>query len=806
MAEENKGTQIQDTLNEISIKDIYYIVLANWKWFALSATVALIFGVFYLLSTPNVYTRNAQVVIKNDKQGASAAIGSEFSNMGFLQGQSSVNNEIHAFQSKDYIRDAVERLALDVTYTMDGMFHPIDLYGKTLPLRASFEDLTANDAASFDITVEKDGKTITLTNFVLNNDKFKKSENIVGKLNDTIATPVGALVITPMVRTYENIKFPLHIRKNTLNGATSKFMSELSTSLLDKQADIITLTVNDISIQRGDDLLNALIEVYNEHWIDDKNQVARSTSNFIDERLAVIERELSNVDVDISSFKSANMLPDVNAAANLYMNQSSAISQQILDLNNQMTMARYIREYLTDDSKKSELIPSNTGLSSGVESQINEYNETMLQRIKLVSHSSSKNSLVVSMDRSLENIRQAIIASIDNLIHSLNTQISNLQQNERKMNTRIADNPNQARRLLSVERQQTVKEALYLFLLQKREENELSQAFTAYNTRILQAPTGTGHPTSPKRSMVLMVALIMGLAVPAGIIFIKEAMNTTVRGRKDLERLTIPFIGEIPFHGIEPNKINIKKKMKKASKTDEKYRIVVAPGKRDISNEAFRVLRTNIEFLANPDGCTTFQYTSFNAGSGKSYICMNLGICLALKEKKVLLIDGDLRHASLSAYMGSPKQGLSTYLNGQATNIDELIVKYNDTTLDVLPVGKIPPNPTELVGNGKLQTLINNLKSKYEYIIIDCPPVDIVADTQIIAKMVDRTLFVVRTGLMERSMIGEIQSISDTGRFNNMSLILNGTGYEKGKYYYHHGHGYGYGYGYGYSHNYYTES
>ena len=473
------------------------------------------------------------------------------------------------------------------------------------------------------------------------------------------------------------------------------------------------------------------------------------------------------------------------------MTQSSQTNAQILALNNQLYMTRYIRDYLANESNKTQLLPANSGIeSANIESQILEYNNKLLQRNSLAANSSEKNPLVVDMDQALTSMREAIVTSIDNQLITLNTQLESLQRTEQQTTSRIADNPTQAKYLLSVERQQKVKEALYLFLLQKREENELSQAFTAYNTRIITPPSGKMLPTSPVRRNILLVAIALGLLIPIVVIFVLENMNTTIRGRKDLENVTVPFIGEIPL-------CIGKKKGVLGKKPQEVKAVVVKDGKRDIINEAFRVLRTNLEFMTGPDKrSNVIVVTSFNPGSGKSFLTMNMAVSLAIKGKKVLVIDGDMRHASSSAYINSPETGLSNYLSGHVGQLENIIVTdAKHEYLDILPVGTIPPNPTELLFGERLKQLINTVREKYDYVLIDCPPIELVADTQIIEKFADRTVFVLRAGLLERDMLAELENIYGEKKYKNMCIILNGTVGNGRRYGYHYGYGYGYHYG-----------
>ena len=777
----------------LRIQDLLYLCLARWKWFVLSLMVTIGVATVYLLRTPAVYTRTASVLIKEDSKGKSVSSDLEsFSEFGLFQSGTNVNNELITFQSPALMTEVVKRLRLDMNYFVPGKFHRQVAYGLTLPVDVTINDLPENESAGFTLKIQPDG-TLYLSDFIRNGTDLDEKD-VKGSLLDSITTPLGKIIIHTTPNYVKGEAYTLYVGKSSLYNAVNSCSSNLSVSLNSEKASVIDLSFKDNSTQRAEDVLSMLISVYNENWVKDKNQIAVSTSMFINERLGVIERELGNVDEDISSYKSEHLLPDVQAASSMYMAQSSAANAQILSLNNQLYMTRYIRNYLANDANRTQLLPANSGIeSANIESQIAEYNKQLLQRNSLVANSSTENPLVVDMDQALASMRGAIIRSIDNQIVTLNSQIKSLRQTEQQTTSRIAANPTQAKYLLSVERQQKVKEALYLFLLQKREENELSQTFTAYNTRIVTPPHGSMLPTSPVHKNIFMVAFALGLLIPIVIIFMRENMNTRVRGRKDLENLTIPFIGEIPL-------FTRKKKGILGKKPQEVKAVIVKEGNRDIINEAFRVLRTNLEFMTGKDKTSNvIIMTSFNPGSGKSFLTMNIAVSLAIKGKKVLVIDGDLRHASASSYIDSPDKGLSDYLGGRIDNLDEIIVPDpKHKSMDILPVGTIPPNPTELLFDERLKQTIDTVREQYDYVLIDCPPVELVADTQIIEKLADRTIFVVRAGLLERSMLSELEKIYDEKKYKNMSLILNGTEGSGGRYGYCYGYRYGYGSGYHY--------
>lgn len=783
----------------VRIQDLYYLCLARWKWFVLSLVVCLGIAAIYLLKTPPVYTRTASLLIKEESKGQSLSgdVGASFSDLGLFQSNTNVNNEVISLQSPAVMYDVVKRLHLDVDYRTEGIFYPQVRYGQNLPLTVTFAGLADNETAALTVQpVRPQG--VKLTSFVHNGEEVEGE--VVGALNDTLITPVGKVVIRPAAAygAWQKNMEPLSVSRSPLSSIVGRYSSCLSVALQSEKTTIVDLTFRDVCIQRAEEILNTLIAVYNENWIKDKNQIAVSTSMFINDRLGVIEGELGHVDENISTFKSENLLPDVQAASQLYMTESSQAKSQILTLSTQLSMARYIRNYLTAASSRNQLLPANSGLeSANIESQIAEYNNLQLQRNNLVANSSERNPLVVDMDESLRAMRQSIVSSVDNLITTLNTQIHSLEKSNQQATEHIAANPSQAKYLLSVERQQKVKEALYLFLLQKREENELSQAFTAYNTRIITPPTGSMIPTAPVKKNILLMGFALGLLIPVVIVFLQESMNTKIRGRKDLENLSIPFVGEIPLYGRVRRSGLFRKKVIPSTET----KIVVQEGSRDVVNEAFRVLRTNLEFVSSDDGkAQVILMTSFNPGSGKTFLTVNIAATLALKGKRVLVIDGDLRRGSTSVYVGSPHSGLSNYLAGKIQRIEDVIVPASAAVrFDVLPIGTIPPNPTELLSGERLQALLAELRTRYDYVFIDCPPIELVADTHIIEKYADRTIFVVRAGLLERSMLPELENLYTEQKFKNMAVLLNGT---EGGGSYRYGYRYGYHYGYGSGYHY----
>lgn len=772
----------------IRIQDLWSMFVPKWYWFAISLFITLTIAVLYLLSTPPIYTRTAAILVKdNSKSSSSTSAMNDFSDLGIFKSNTNINNELLTLKSPTLMTEVVNRLGLNETFTIRKGLKNVDLY-KVSPVTITFCDKTE---VPLSFTIKFSSKeAFAISELEISGEDI--GETLSAQMGDSIQTSAGIMIVSPTQEfTDAFIGTSIRYVRGSVRTAVDTYSNALVAELGNEDATIINLSINDTSIRKAEDILNTLIEVYNENWIRDKNQIAVSTSQFISDRLGVIESELGHVDENISSYKSEHLLPDVQAASSLYMAQSAENNKELSTLNNQLSTAQYIRREL-NTKQLDQTLPANSGIvSANIETQISEYNNLVLDRNRLIANSSEKNPLVKNMASSLQSMQRTIIQSVDNLIVSLNTQIRSLRRQEEATTNRLASNPNQAKYLLSVERQQKVKEELYLYLLQKREENELSQAFTAYNTRLITAPRGSMFPTAPRKMNILLVAFAVGLLVPAVGIFMKENMNTKVRGRKDLENLSIPFIGEIPqYSGTKKKWWEFKHRKRQDMKT-----IVVNEGNRNIINEAFRVLRSNMDFMASKDNNQhVFVLTSFNPGSGKSFLAINIAISFAIKKKKILVIDGDLRHRTVSSYVDSPNKGLSDYLNNQIEDWKEIIVSYKGyTNLHILPIGTIPPNPTELLEDSKLSMLIEALRPEYDYIFIDCPPVDIVADAQIIEKWADRTIFVVRSGLLDRSMLSELENMYTGKRFKNLSMILNGTESTGGRY------GYRYGYHYGYA-------
>ena len=778
----------------INITEILYACLSRWYWFLISLTIALSIATYKIATTHPTYTRYCEVLIKSKTKNQSLDEQmANFANMG-IRSTTNAYNEIYTFRSSDILTKVAERLNLKMQYMGKGLFHPHVLYGENLPITIEFYDIDEESRASATIDVTPQG-TFKLYNFVGENGNIE-SEPINGEMVDGIAlaeTVLGKVIIRK--NSYINGNYTIKATQIGLHAAIGLVSSRLSFSL-NGESEIITISAHDQSIDRADDILSTLIAVYNEKWIEDKNKAAEGTLQFIEDRLSYISEELDDVDNDISSYKSRNLLPNIGATASMHINKNRSNINELQRLNIDLQSMKEVQSKLLASSAN-QMLPLGVSLSNNaINNQITNYNQSLIERNELAQKSSENNPVIKQLDLDLAAKREAIIAAVKTTIKKTETEIEALERDTKKTIQEISKNPEQTKYLASAEREQSVKEKLYLFLLQKREENQLSQAFTAYKTRVITPPTGSVSPTAPVKNSIFMTAFIIGLAIPGAFILLREVSNTKIRGRKDIEGISAPIIGEIP-QLVTPKKRGIIARNKKNE--GEKISVVVQDGNRNIINEAFRVLRTNIEFLTRDKEHSIIIGTSFNPGSGKTFCIINSAISLAIKGDRIIVIDGDMRHASLSKYVSSPNKGISNYLAGETDNVNEITVTSPDyPNLHILPVGTIPPNPTELLESPRFTALIEKLKQEYKYILIDCPPIDMVADTHIIEKLADRTFFLVRANVMERSMVPELETLYTENKLKNMAVILNGVDAGSNRY----GYKYSYRYGYHNSHHY----
>ncbi len=762
----------------LNLMDLLVYLVSKWRWFALSIAVCVGIAWFNYARSPFVYYRSATVIIKDPSNKTSTTGLDRFDN---IINKVNVANEILQFRSKKLMREVVQRLHADVSYQVEEGLRLNELYTQS-PVLLSFPDALPEQRFSLTVT-PKDKNTVELSECSGIGDGTSRTVF----LNDTVEIGKGMRVVATPTNYYgaswQNI--PIRVRKFSLESMVNYYRRALGIQQEEEESSILTLALKDNSAARAEDVLNTLIFVYNEEAIRDKNQVAINTADFINERLIIIESELGSVESDLESFKQRNQIVDIASSAGMYMTESQKYSIDALELETQLRLAQFIKDYLTDPTKDTDLIPSNTGIGDmNIESQINLYNTAKLKRDALVDDSSENNPVVQELNNSLRAMKQNIIRAVDNMIVTLNVKRNDAQSRELQAQNRVTSIPTKERQMLSIERQQKIKETLYLYLLNKREENALSQAMADNNARVIDGAEGSTQPISPNRNRILLLGLIVGLAIPGVSCLTVLFMDTRVRSRKEVEKaLSVPFLGEIPLD-------------REAGKRRKRGDAVIDKTDEDgIVAEAFRVLRTNMAFMSRknrPSQVITF--TSFNEGAGKTFIASNLAMSFVYAKKRVVLVDLDIRKGTLSRHFGIRRRGVTNYLADPSMTVDEII--QHREHFDVISFGATAPNPAELLMDSRLDELFNALRSRYDLIIADNVPVGIIADASIANRIADLTIFVIRAGRLDRRQLPDIEAMYEERKLKNMALVLNGvdpirTGYGYGRY------GYGYGYGYG---------
>ena len=785
-----------NTLKEeegLRLSELKELVTKNIWWYVGVTLCCLVVAVCYLYRTPTLYNRSAKVMIDDSNQDAAMRnLGMASANMMRLRSFNSVENELEAFASPDLMQKVVERLGLQTRYVEKQFLREVELYPNS-PVEMRLAGMNPPGGFSFLVSPGKDGQVI-LSDFRIRKDRIK--ETVTGNFGDTLTTPVGAVVIYPKSN-IEDFKHDIRVTWSSAGSAAKLYASKVNLSLSGKQTSVVVISMNDQYPSRADAVISTLIDVYNEEWISNKNRAAINTAEFINERLLVIQSDLDAVEKTLKEYKESNNLTDINAVAQNYLNQSSLYASKAFEVSNQISVATYIKDYLNDPANADSLIPSNLGLSNAdVGTQISEYNELVLQRDKLLAGDTTQNPFLTNLSASMASIRTAILTSIDNMIATLGLQLERIESQEQQIMARISSSSEQELQLLSIEREQQMLQNLYVFLLQKREDNELAALVNVGNTRLIVNPTGPRNPVAPNTQMILLAAFVLGLGLPFAFFYLRSVLDTSIKNKADLGPLSVPFLAELPMYERPEDRFKkFKWLRRRVMGQQDMNRIIVEHGSRDMMNEAFRVLRTNVDLMiGKKKGSQVLMFTSFNPAAGKTFSVMNLASSMALKGAKVIMIDLDLRKASLSKALDMVHTGVAAYLNGKVDDyrphVDELAPNFH-----LLPIGTLPPNPTELLLSDRFKEMIEQMRSEYDYIFLDCPPIDIVADSSIVTELADMTVFVMRAGQMDKKVLPNIEDLYASDKYKHMTLILNGVDIKYKKY------GYGkssYGYGYGY--------
>lgn len=775
---------------QVDYKALFFKYLIHWKWFVASIVVCLIGGWIYLHYTTPVYSITGSVIIKDNKKNNSVSTGlADLEDLGFYSSTNNFDNEVEVLHSRTLLKKVVEELDLYINYRTRENLRPVELY-KDTPVKVWLTPEEAeklpNGAAVLEVVLKPGGKLSVSTE--IDEQEFKQDFN---KLPALLTTPYGTFSFTPgdsaIVEKEQEITVTVAAPRIIANG----YANALSVEPTSKTTTIAQITLQNTSPQRGVDFINKLIEIYNRDANDDKNEVASKTAEFIDERIKIINGELGTTEKELETFKRDAGLTDLKSDAQLALSENSEYEKKRAENSTQLRLVQFLSEYANNPDHAYEVLPVNVGLTdTGLTELINRYNEMLLERKRLLRTSSESNPVVVNLDASIRAMRSNVQTTILSVQKGLMITKADLERQAGKYAGRITSAPGQERQLVSISRQQEIKAGLYLMLLQKREENAITLASTANNARIVDEAQAELFPVSPKGKLIYLIAFVLGIAIPVGIIYIIELLRYKIEDRSDVKKLTtVPIIGDIPASDNMPKEGSV----------------VVRENQNDMMAETFRNVRTNVQYMLGSNQKVVL-ITSTTSGEGKSFVAANLAISFALLGKKVVIVGLDIRKPGLNkAFQMSHKEdGITRYLaDPEHTDLMSLLQQSNVTpNLYILPGGAIPPNPTELVARDSLVQAVDRLKKEFDYVILDTAPIGMVTDTQLISRVADMSIYVCRAGYTPKAGYLFINELRDHKKLPNLCTIINDVNIKTGKYGYgtygKYGYGRTYGYGYGY--------
>lgn len=795
-AEPNNYLMEDEETSGFDYKTFLIKLLMYWPWIAGCVIAALVGAFFYLKTQTPLYTVSSSVLIKNEnsKPGNS---GASLADLGFVTSSTqNFDNELEILRSRTLLKKVVTSLDLYIDYTLPGSFRPTELY-KQSPVKVWITPEEADRLGSAKVDLHFKQNQLYEVTITHNAQEWKK---VIEKLPAVFSTPAGVFTFSAdSLQPASHVPELIQAKITSPNWVAASFRGRLNVAATNKTTTIAQLSLTDSQVARGTDFLNKLVELYNEEGNNDKNEVAAKTAEFIDERINIINHELGTTESELASFKQRAGVVDIASDATQAAGEQASYERAYAENEVQLSLMNHLKNHILSTENQYEVIPANIGLTNGdLNTVVERYNEMLIERKRLLRTSHEDNPAVQSLNASIEVMRNSVMAAIQTAEKGLQINRQALKTQTRKFAGKVSDAPVQEKEYLSMSRQQEIQANLYLMLLQKREENNITLASTANNARVIDEPLAGGQ-VSPQSSQIYMLALVLGLGFPVGILFLWGLLQFKIKTRADVERITkLPLIGDIPL--TEEAKDNA---------------IVVRENRNELMEEVFRSVRTNVQYMLS-EGQKVILFTSTTSGEGKSFSTGNLACSFAFMGKKIVIVGLDIRKPGLNKVfqLSHKGVGISQYL-ADPDHSDLLSLCQKSTVSDnlyILPGGSIPPNPTELVARKALDQALEILKEHFDYVILDTAPIGMVTDTQLIARVADLSVYVCRSGYTAKSEFKLINALKEEGKLPHPCILLNGIdmnqrengsyyGYGKygkyGKYGYGKKYGYGYGYGYG---------
>jgi len=764
---------------KISVKDFIMRHLRYLPLFLLSLTIALVLGYIYLRYTTPYYSARGSLLIKTDKTSANRR-DEEFDEVFFTGGRGNTNSEIEILKSLNLAKRVAASLGLQKKYYVKGNIKT------TLNYPAG--------PVSLDIIKLSDSTQPISLDIVVVNDKEFTFANATDKkylFGQPFQHAAGTFILVKNPLLFKNLQYNEHIITwEPLENAAFFVLSGLGVAPIKDQSNILSLTYLSTHQVLGKDILNQLMEEYRKLNIEDKNQTASRTISFINERLNLITRELGDVEKDLQQYKQRNEVVNLNMQSELYLSKGSEIEKEISQQEIRLHIIGYLQDYMGNQRNQFTVVPTTLGIEDPtLLDLISQYGQLQLKRESLLKTTTANNLSVQVLDGQLEKLRGDILENLKSLRATTELQLDALKQKNSQYNSRISSVPIKEKELLEITRQQGIKQSLYLFLLQKREETAISLAATVSNSQVVDAAIGNNVPVKPDPGNVKLLAVFLGLIIPVGFIYVRELLNDKIGSRPDITKITgAPIFGEIGH-------------------SDEKEALLVRNNKRDVVTEQFRMIRSNVQYMASNTNHTVILVTSTFSGEGKSFISVNTGAVMALAGKKTVVLEMDIRKPKISKNLNLPRsKGISNFLVSNLPVESLPVPVSNIDNLFVIPCGPIPPNPSEILLNEKMAELFNYVKKAFDVVIIDTAPVGLVSDAFTLSQYADSTLYIVRMGYTLKKQIHFIEELYKNNKLPRIGLLVNDI--KTSSHYYSYGNygGYGYGYGYGQSNGYYESS